>query len=242
MVGIGKNSFIDTGRLIIAIKGKGSFLQRMDNDKKEVFHRGELVELSKDNISKELRSANPYKLIILRPIEDEKYLVALCYALPKKGRIMIETSDGPLYVRVRTFYNAHFTNLRHCMIQTDGYSRDVVEKNYREHEKYLVKQRKRRIKRQAKKADVHVQKQLEKKKVNRRAQSDFGTEYEIAVINNDTKRMREIKETVGYDPRFNGSNRKYSTGPSRGSGKRNGRVLYSNFNPRPSSGGCFTPK
>ena len=60
-------------------------------------------------------------------------------------------------------------------------------------------------------------------------QEELSNQYEIAVMNNDRKRMKEL-ENSGY----NGEKTKYRT--------RNGKVIYANFTPHPYGGGSFTPK
>ena len=102
----------------------------------------------------------------------------------------------------------------------------LVEKR---NEEQREKRRKEREVAQKKKAI----KRQERDKQNK-LEDQYKGPYEIAVMNNDTKRMKEIEDIVGYAP-----GRK---GPGSGSSKRNGKVLYTHFNPRPCSGGRFSPK
>ena len=80
---------------------------------------------------------------------------------------------------------------------------------------------------------AYIRKRKERNK-QKKLEDQYKGPYEIAVINNVTKRMKEIEDIVGYAP-----GRK---GPGSGSSKRNGKVLYTHFNPHPCSGGRFSPK
>ena len=212
-----------------------------------IFRRGDIVDFDwaddaesrkTQNIRNALQTAKPYKLIILRPIDDKNYLVVVCKAEEKKTQMKIDTDAGPLYVKLLSFYPIDSDCLRHCSdINFKENSIQIVEKIYTSHNSLIEKNKKARLEKVKATRKIEEEKRA-KKRQERAAQHElekrYTGPYEMAVMNNDTKAMREIERIVGYAPGQKGSSRGYS--------KRNGKVLYSNFNPRPCSGGRFTPK
>lgn len=210
-------------------------------------YRGDIVDLIEsspvdnkkiNNIRKTLFSAKPYKLIILRQLDDNLYLVVICKETPGKTQMEIDTNKGPLYAKVSSFFSIDASSLQLCGdLWFKRNKSQVVEDIYTLHnelvEKRKTEQREKKWKEreaaQKKKAIKRQEKEKQKK-----LEDQYKGPYEIAVMNNDTRRMQEIENIVGYAP-----GRK---GPGSGASKRNGKVLYTNFNPRPCSGGRFSPK
>ena len=211
------------------------------------FFRGDIVELvpstavvSKklQNIRQTLYSAKAYKLIVLRQLEDSMYLVVVCKKTPGKTQITFETNQEPLYVKAMGFFPIDASSLQLC---SDVYFKkkrsQVVEEIYNVHNELVAQRRNEaieKIRQQREKERLQKEAVRQAKTAQRQLENRYKRSYEIAVINNDTQRMKEIEKIVGYAPG--------QQGPGPGSGKRNGKVLYSNFNPRPCSGGRFTPK
>lgn len=211
------------------------------------FYRGDIVELMEappvdsrkiDNIRKTLLSMKPHKLIILRPLEDDLYLVAVCQELSEKTQMVVDTNKKALYVKASGFFSIDGSSLRLCSdLWFKKNKSQVVEDIYTRHnelvEKRIVVRRRKRLKKmravQQKKAIKRQAREKQKK-----LEELYKTPYEIAVINNDIQRMKEIESIVGYAPG--------RTESESGLSKRNGKVLYTNFNPRPCSGGRFSPK
>lgn len=211
------------------------------------FYRGDIVDLIEapavenkkvNNIRKTLLSAKPYKLIILRQLDDSLYLVVICKETSGKTQIELETNRDPLYVKVSSFFSIDISSLRLCGdLWFKKNKSQVVEEIYTLHnelvEKRKVEQQEKRRKEREAAQKKNAQKRKERNKQKKLEDQHKGP-YEIAVMNNDTKKMKEIEDIVGYAP-----GRK---GPGSGSSKRNGKVLYTHFNPRPCSGGRFSPK
>ena len=211
------------------------------------FYRGDIVDLIEaptvenkkvNNVRKALFCAKPYKLIILRPLDDNMYLVAVCKETSEKTQFEIVTNREPLYVKLSGFFSIDACSLRLCSdLWFKKNKGQVVEEIYTLHNELVEKRRveqqekRRREREAAQKKNAQKRKERENQK---KLEEQYKGPYEIAVMNNDTKRMKEIEDIVGYAP-----GRK---GPGTGSSKRNGKVLYTNFNPRPYSGGRFSPK
>ena len=211
------------------------------------FYRGDIVDLIESapvdnkkisNIRKTLFSAKPYKLIILRQLDDNLYLVVICKETAGKTQIVVDTNKELLYVKVSSFFSIDACSLRLCSdLWFKRNKSQVVEDIYTLHNELVEKRKaeqheKKRKEREAAQRKMAVKKQAKEKQ--KKLEEQYKGPYEIAVMNNDTKRMKEIENIVGYAP-----GRK---GPGSGSSKRNGKVLYTNFNPRPYSGGRFSPK
>lgn len=211
------------------------------------FYRGDIVDLVEsspvdnkkiNNIRKTLFSAKPYKLIILRQLDDNLYLVVICKATSGKTQIKVDTNKNPLYVKVSSFFSIDACSL--CLCRDLYFKKNksqVVEEIYSLHNELVEKRKIERRNKKRKEREVAQRKKAlkrQEREKQKKLEDQYKGPYEIAVINNDTKRMKEIEDIVGYAP-----GRK---GPGTGSGKRNGNVLYSNFNPRPYSGGRFSPK
>lgn len=211
------------------------------------FYRGDIVELIEappvenkkiNNIRKILLSMKPHKLIILRSLDDNLYLVAVCQETSGKTQMEVDTNQNTLYVKASSFFSIDASSLRFCGdLWFKKNKSQVVEDIYTLHNELVEKRKveqheKRRKEREAAQKKNAIKRQAREKQ--KKLEEQYKGPYEIAVMNNDTKRMKEIESIVGYAP-----GRK---GPGSGSSKRNGKVLYTNFNPRPCSGGRFSPK
>lgn len=217
----------------------------------KVFDRGDIVDFvwedgaktrKEQNKRNALRALSPFKLIILRPINDNEYLVVACKADSNKTQMKAETNKGLLYIKVLTFYPIDASCL-HSLHQTRFLENkmQIVEQIYASHNELLAQKKQAHQERlsakrvaAARKRQIKKQKKTEEKIAQANLEKQYIGPYELAVMNNDIQRMREIENIVGYAPGRKGPSKAYS--------KRNGKVLYSNFNPRPCSGGRFTPK
>ena len=212
-----------------------------------LFYRGDIVDLIEappvdnkkiNNIRNTLLSAKPYKLIVLRQLDDKLYLVVVCKETSGKTQTEIDTNENTLYVKVSSFFSIDASSLRLCgNLRFKKNKSQVVEDIYTLHnelvEKHKAEQREKKHKERKAAQQKNTIKRQERER-QKKLEDQYKGPYEIAVMNNDTKRMKEIENIVGYAP-----DRK---GPGSGSSKRNGKVVYTNFNPRPCSGGRFSPK
>ena len=212
-----------------------------------IFYRGDIVDLIEappvdnkkiSNIRKTLLSAKPYKLIVLRQLDDDLYLVVVCKETSGKMQTEIETNKNSLYVKALSFFSIDASSLHLCGgLWFKKNKSQVVEDIYTLHNELVEKRKaeqceKKRKEREAIQKKNAVKRQAREKQ--KKLEEQYKGPYEIAVMNNDTKRMKEIESIVGYAPGRKGS--------GSGSSKRNGKVLYTNFNPHPCSGGRFSPK
>lgn len=211
------------------------------------FYRGDIVDLIEapladnkkiNNIRKALFCTKPYKLIILRPLDDNLYLVAVCKEASEKTQLDVGTNKEPLHVKLSGFFSIDAYSLRLCSDLWFKKNKSiVVEEIYTLHNALVEKRNEEQREKRRKEREVAQKKKAIKRKERdkqNKLEDQYKGPYEIAVMNNDTKRMKEIEDIVGYAP-----GRK---GPGSGSSKRNGKVLYTHFNPRPCSGGRFSPK
>lgn len=207
-----------------------------------------------------LHSITPYKLIVLRPLENTDYLVAICENTARKTQLIVKTDSEPLYVKTTDLYIIDEECLHPCSsISPFENPAEVVSKICTLHNEYTEAVKKKKLYEKRKmKNEQERQRKIDKKHQKKHKKDKLGTmspaerqlfkqekkirklrqkqhqevlsnQYEIAVMNNDHKRMKEL-ENSGY----NGTKARYRT--------RNGKVLYTNFNPHPSAGGSFTPK
>ena len=221
----------------------------MENNQKRFF-RGDIVELEAlaptedvkiNKIRNAVQYAKPYKLVVLRHMENGLYLVAVCKETPEKTQSAIETSQGLLYIKVRAFYPIDGLGIRLC---SNWYFKrnksQVVDEIYELHNALKAKKRTATAERAKKKrqaAQARSQRKREQRRKEREEritlEKEYKPKYEIATLNNDIKLKKEIEGILGYIPNCRG----FGT-----SGKRKNKSMYSSFNPRPSSGGRFTPK
>ena len=179
-----------------------------------------------------LYSQNPDKLIILKKTDDDCYLVAICKRVAKKTQIQEEVNDGMLYIKTDEFYVID----EHCLELCKGMyfkknKTQVVNRIYTVHNRKIEKDRERE---QQKRQEV-LQKNRElrnEREKRRKLEESFQREYELAVINNNRKRMNEIINTLGYAP--------ITRGVKSGRGKK--AVPYSFAGYKPLEAGSFTPK
>lgn len=211
------------------------------------FRRGDLVNfIWQDNADSEkvqnkrniIQKMNPYKLIILRPIDEDNYLVAVCRKQEYKTQMIVETNEAPLYINTKFFGAIDCSCLTLCNEIFTCESRfKIVEEIYALHNANIQEKKQKHLEK------IRVQKEVQRKKhakkklerAEKRAQEKrYIAPYEFAIINNDLEQKQKIESLVGCAPGQKGS--------SRGLSKQNRQVLYSNLNPRPFSGGSCTPK
>lgn len=211
------------------------------------FYRGDIVELMEappvenrkiNNIRKTLLSMKPHKLIILRPLNDNLYLVAVCQEISWKTQMVVDTNKKALYVKASGFFSIDGSSLHLCGdLWFKKNKSQVVEDIYILHNELVEKRKIERHKKRQKKRKAAQKKNAIKRQAREKQtklEEQYKIPYEIAVINNDIQRIKEIESIVGYAPG--------RTESESGLSKRNGKVLYTNFNPRPCNGGRFSPK
>lgn len=221
--------------------------EKGDDVKNIYFHRGDIVDLINappvndkkiNNIRKVLLSTKPHKLIILRQLDDNLYLVVICKESSGKTQLEVNTNKKSLHIKVTSFFPIDAPSLRLCSdmwFKKD--KRQVVEDIYLLHNELVEKKKNERQEKRKKKREAAQKKATAKRQAReqqKKLEEKYKHPYEIAVMNNDNKRMKEIEDIVGYAP-----GRK---GPGSSSNNRNGKVMSTSFNPRPYSGGKFSPK
>lgn len=226
------------------------------NEMGKEFHRGDIADFvwtygdkteKIQNRRNMLSEAMPYKVIILDAVDENDYLVAVCKEQKKKTLLRVKTNVSPLFTNVLTFYKVDSDCLRPCndiAMQEDGSL--IVEKIYYLHNQYIEErireqaaeneQRKRQEKINRELGEQRKRKRLKKrfKKAMNEQGNTYKEQYEKAVLNNNKEAVREIEKKAGRSLEEKGESRSFRT--------KNGKVLYSNFNPHPCSGGRFTPK
>ena len=88
-----------------------------------LFFRGDIADVvdsipvtdkNINNIRKTLLTAKPFKVIILRQLDNRLYLVAVCKEAAGKTNLKVDTNKYPLYVKVLSFYSIDECSLRLC--------------------------------------------------------------------------------------------------------------------------------
>ena len=228
------------------------------------FHSGDIVDFlwldgaktkEEQNNRNTLNAVQPFKLVVLRAIDENDYLVAVCKARKRRTQLTLKTNTAPLYIRPLSFYQIDSDCLHSCHeITFQENSRWIVDRIYETHNR-LVEQRKQEkvvtlkekkrnkaiIPRKRKSANEKNEEQQKRRRLKKRFNRAMNTQenkcigqYEIAVMNNDKGTMREIVKKAGHFLEEKGDRKGYHT--------KNGKILYSHFNPHPCSGGRFTPK
>ena len=174
---------------------------------------------------------NPHKLIVIERIDSEHYLVAIGKRKESKTQLKVNTNRGPMYVITSSFYPIDVHSISGCNnIHFLNSKEEIVESIIKSHSSFILAEKKKQLieKRKLKAAKKH--KKIVDRATQKKLEKNYSLKYEIAVMNNDKKKMRDI-ESIAGSALYSG---RYKT--------RNGKVLYSSFNPHPSSGGMFTPK
>lgn len=212
------------------------------------FKRGDVVsfkhphsEVQHGKIKKIRNEINRIKadaLMVLNPIHHSKYdlyqlyLVALCYKETTKLSTVVKTNEGELRVAYEELYwidveSIHPTDIK--VIDEIEMIVPLVLSKYDEIKKREQNRRRRKRKREEAKAKqkelTPQQKAAEQHKLAKKLQR----EYEVAIINNDTRKMQKIENQIGYAPLFGANPAKRKSNNYR-------------TNPKPYSGGRFSPK
>lgn len=209
--------------------------------------RGDIVELKlltgddfeNQNKYKALLALNPEKLIILRRIDETSFLVALGKHSQIKTTLSLPTNQGDLYIYVKQFYAVEECFLKSCDTYF-GETFESVSSIYNFHNQYIELRKARtaqKLKLQRQKREqqnAKIKKRKEDKANQRKLEQQYKVAYDNAVINNDRQSMKTIEAIVGCAPCQSGKG--YSTS----SCSRKTSAKY--FNPKPMSGGRFTPK
>lgn len=206
------------------------------------FVRGDIVALVPpktddkkiNNQYNAISNFKPDAIIVLKPLEKSKYLVAACRNKTKSEYVEIPTSFQPLYANGKSFYVVDGSFIEPC---TDLFlinKKKSVSEIYFSHNEHMreVKEHNAKIKA----AEKERLRQRSEEKKQRIEQEKLKLEkykriYSLAVINNDRKTMAKIISVLGYDPHLGlGTNRK------------GGNMPNYLVNPKPYSGGSFSPK
>ena len=199
-----------------------------------------------------LSQQTPYKMIILRELGDELYLVAICKEGPIDIQLSFETNKGALFVKTLRFYCIDRDSLIKCEdCSFRKFEHNVVAKIYDDHyvqieeckkkkaetadrRRERLAQRKENRKRKKEQARQRAIAKRERKRnaalERRQLEKLYENEYELAIISNDRGRMQQIESIVGYAPNYREKN------PAR---KKTGCSVT---NPKPYQGGRFSPK
>lgn len=209
------------------------------------FFKGDIVDFivapesndkKTNNLRRSLAQHMPYKLVILKKIDESFFLVAVGKDTNRKTPLELETNYGPLFVKTRTFYRIDADSL---LRTSDIYFKinkiDAVQLIYTSHNSLLKEDAERNALKRARIAQAKsakTQRHKAAKAYQRKLEERYRVPYEIATINNDHKRMQEIIDIVGYAP-FQ---------PGLSSGKKEAPSPVATFNPKPYNGGRFSPK
>lgn len=202
--------------------------------------RGDIVELqlfNGDSIEKQkkynaLLNLNAEKLVILRQLDETSFLVALCRHSKIKTNLILPTNKGDLYIYVKQFQSVDESLIKLCDTYfEDSYS--AVSAIYDCHNQY-IERRVEAKKEKREKQNAKIKKRREEKLRQRSLEQQYKGAYDIAILNNDRKRMNEIESIVGGSPCRSGKG--YATASC------SRKVSDKYFNPQPLNGGRFTPK
>lgn len=215
------------------------------------FRRGDIVELNAydgedSTIIKQRRailSMSPDRLAIVRIIDENTVLVALCKLDPRKATNTFKTNVGDIHIHTKCFYAVDLHLISSCGVYLLN-SYETVNKIYDLHNQWIEDSKKRREAEKAlkRKRQEEIRRKnamlkeirCREKEKKREAEMQYAKAYEIAIINNDKKEMNRIEKILGHPPCQ--SSKGYAS-PS-----HKGKVSNKSFNPKPLSGGRFSPK
>ncbi|MBQ8619307.1 MAG: hypothetical protein IJ418_17640 [Clostridia bacterium] len=175
---------------------------------------------------------NPDYLLVIDQIEDSSYRVVPCWITDPGFTLCIFAVPQNLYVDAKAIFMVSIENLIPCenitLMNIDDALNRIKAKNQEiRDKKHLAKVQRTKRKQEAVAKEKARRKAFQERK--ERIENTYGREYELAVINNDRKRMREIEEKIGYDPR-------------RQLGVKSGGKLEKVVNFKPCIGGRVSPK
>ena len=181
---------------------------------------------------KKVSKRHPDYLIVLDQVDNCSYRVVPCWKANPGFTLCIFANPQNLFVDTKAAITVNAENLIPCQNITltdanDALLRIITKNQEIREEKHLAK-----MQRTKRKHEAIVREKVRKKayRVQReRIENTYGRAYDLAVINNDQKRMREIEEKVGRDPR-------------RQIGVKSGSKLDRVTNFKPCIGGKVSPK
>ncbi|MDY4140262.1 MAG: hypothetical protein SOY30_13135 [Eubacteriales bacterium] len=182
---------------------------------------------------KKIEKHHPDYLLILSQVDSTSYNAVPCWVNNPGNTLCIIATPHNLYVDAKKIVIVHFDNLRACqdyiISDVNDTLRRIKTKNceIRAAKHSAKSERAKRRKQAIAKKEEERRKEREKKRIIIKT---YSWEYELAVINNDTKRMKEIEKIVGTDPR------------SMQPGVKSGSNLKRVTNPKPCIGGRVSPK
>lgn len=188
-------------------------------------------------------SMSPDRLAVIRVIDENTILVALCKLEARKTTTAFKTNVGEIYVHTKYFYAVDLRLISKCGEYFLN-SYETVSRIYDLHNQWVEDSRKRRKAEKAakrRKQEEIRQKNALLKEIRRREKEKkreeelkYAQEYEIAITNNDKETMKQIEKIVGHPPCQ--SSKGYAF-PS-----QKGKAFNKSFNPKPLSGGRFSPR
>ena len=205
------------------------------------FYNGEDSTIIKQ--SRAVLNMSPDRLAIIRIIDENTALVALCKLEPRKTTNTFKTNVGEIYIHTKCFYAVDSHLINPCGEYLLN-SYDAVSKIYDLHNQWVEDSKKRREAEKAlkrrKQEEIRRKNALKKELRHREKEKkseleiSYSKAYEIAIMNNDKETMSQIEKIVGHPPCQ--SSKGYAS-PS-----RKGKASNKSFNPKPLSGGRFSPK
>lgn len=219
--------------------------------KSDQIRKGDIVGINsydgKDStIAKQCRAISnmsPDRLAVMRIVDENTVLVALCKLEPQKTTNTFKTNVGEIYIHTKCFYAVDLHLISPCEeYLLDSYN--AVSKIYDLHNQWVDDRKKRREVKKAlkrRRQEEIKRKNATKKELRNREKRkkgeleiSYSKAYEIAIMNNDKETMRQIEKIVGHPP--SQSSKGYAS-PS-----QKGKASNKLFNPKPLSGGRFSPK
>lgn len=144
-------------------------------------------------------------LIVIRPINDTQFLCVMCKSTQTKKSFEIMTGLGKMFVLYMSFCSVDFTQISSTeYMLKNKYA--VIDEIYAKRE-IIKEKRKEKIKRQIivkeirkKQKGIKRKQYLENKQRKKEKEKFYQKQYELAAMNNDTVKMKEIEKTLGYAP------------------------------------------
>ena len=146
---------------------------------------------------------------------DAEWMVIPCWKSKRKGRCRIHANPSDVYVNTNIFYKVNARHLLLCEEMELKTKRETLMCIHDKHNEFAYK------------TGLRKKKLAKAKKRNK--ETEEGRKYEIAVINNDRRTMKELEDACGGDPR-------------KLVGKCKGGKLSKVGNPKPMVGGRVSPK
>lgn len=213
--------------------------------KGDQIRKGDIVKIDSydgedETITKQCRaisSMSPDRLAIMRIIDENTVLVALCKLEPRKTTSTFKTNVGEVHIHTKCFYAVDLNLISQCGVYLLN-SYETVSKIYELHNQWVEDSKKRRELKRRRQKEIRRKNAIKKelryreKRKKREAEMQYAKAYEMAIINNDKKEMGRIEKIVGHPP----------CQSSKGYSSLSHKISYKIFNPKPLSGGRFSPQ